>query len=212
MAAQVKPKLLVAALAAGLLVPALARGAEGQAPAPAAVTTFLLPHPDVTDQHAEQMARALEQALRKNPHLAVKDSATLLADYSGEVPTSLITHARRLFAEGSQAMLELDSAVAIRKLAQAVEALEQVLPFVQKNELADAMMALAVAQITAGERKASKQTFLKLLTWRDGITYDAEKYSPRFLEVFEEARREVRKRARGSIEDPLQPGRGAGVR
>ncbi|HEY3359009.1 MAG TPA: PEGA domain-containing protein [Polyangia bacterium] len=195
--------LLVVVLAAVVALPAPSRAAEGGGSV--AVTVFLLPHPGVTDQHAEQVMRALEGGLRKNQRLSVKDSNKLLADYAGEVPTDIIASARKLLGEGQQAMLELDTTVAIRKLTQAVEALETVLPFIQKNELADAMIGLAVAQLSAGERKAGKQTLLRLLTWREGMTYDTEKLPGRYLDVFEEAKREIRKRARGMLEIRSNP-------
>jgi hypothetical protein len=102
-------------------------------------------------------------------------------------------------------MLELDSPNAIKKLTQAVEALEQVLPFIQKNELAEAMMSLAVAHLAAGDRKPGKATLLRLLTWRESLSYDTEKYPPKFLEVFEEAKKEIKKRPRGSFEIRSDP-------
>jgi hypothetical protein len=198
--------MLVAGLVTATLVatPRMTRAAEGGTPA-AAVTLFLLPHPDVREQHAEQAFRALEAGLRRNVHVSLKDSAKLLADYAGEIPTDIIAGARRLLEEGRQAMLELDSPQALKKLSLAVDAFEQVLPHVSKNDLAEAMLALAVAHLTAGERKAGKQTMLRLLTWRDSLTYDTEKLPPKFLEVFEEAKREVRRRPRGSIEIRSEP-------
>jgi hypothetical protein len=189
--------VLVAAALAG---PTPARAADG-----VAVTVFVLPHPGVSDQQAEQVMRALEAGLRKNQRLSLKDSAKLLADYAGEVPNDVIASARKLLEEAQQAMLELDTAVAIKKYAQAVEGLETVLPFIQKNELADAMMGLAVAHLSAGERKAGKQVLLRLLTWREGITYDTEKLPGRYLDVFEEAKRELHKRPRGSLEIRSNP-------
>jgi hypothetical protein len=196
---------LVLALAWPAVLP-LPAVAQGPAPQPAvAVTTFLLPHAGVPDGQAEQLMLSLERGLKKNSRLAVKDSSKLLADYAGEVPSDIISSARGLLATGSQAMLDLDTTGAIKKLTQAVEALEQVLPFIQKNELAEAMMALAVAHLTAGDRKQGKAALLRLLTWRESLAYDTEKYPPKFLEVYEEAKREVKKRPRGMIEIRSEP-------
>lgn len=206
--------LLVAALAwpTVLPAPAVAQVPPGTPPpaAPAgpprvAVTTFLLPHAGVPDGQAEQLLRSLERGLKKNRRLSVKDSAKLLADYAGEVPTEQIAGARKLLAEGTQALLELDTPAAVKKLNQAVEALEQVLPFVSKHELAEAMMSLAVAHLAAGDRKPGKQALVRLLTWREGIPYDTQKYPPKYLEAFEEARKDLRKRPRGSIEVRSDP-------
>jgi hypothetical protein len=189
-----------------LPAPAAADAPAGPATTPAvAVTTFLLPHTGVPDGQAEQLMLSLERGLKKNGRLAVKDSSKLLADYAGEVPSELISTARKLLTEGTQAMLELDTPNAVKKLAQAVESLEQVLPFIQKNELAEAMMSLAVAHLAAGDRKPGKATLLRLLTWRESLAYDTEKYPPKYLEAFEEAKREIKKRPRGSIEVRSDP-------
>ena len=165
-----------------------------------AVTCLLLAHPGVTDGDAEQVMLALGRSLKKNPHLNVKDAAKLLADYAGEIPAEAIGAARAAAEEGMQAMLELEFPKAVKKLTQGIELLEQVLRFIKKNELADAMMALAVTHLASGDKKQAKQVFLRLLTWREGMSYDTEKYPPKYLEVFEEAKREVKKRPRGSIE------------
>jgi hypothetical protein len=198
---------LVVAIAWPAVLPAPA-AADAPAPPPpraVAVTTFLLPHAGVPDGQAEQLILSLERGLKKNGRLAVKDSSKLLADYAGEIPSELISTARKLLAEGTQAMLELDTPAAIKKLGQAAESLEQVLPFIQKNELAEAMMSLAVAHLAAGDRKAAKAALLRLLTWRASATYDTEKYPPKYLEVFEEAKKEIKKRPRGMIEIKSEP-------
>ncbi|MBI5478585.1 MAG: PEGA domain-containing protein [Deltaproteobacteria bacterium] len=196
---------LVLALAWPAVLPAPAV-ADAPTPPPAvAVTAFLLPHAGVPEGQAEQLMLSLERGLKKNSRLAVKDSSKLLADYAGEIPSELISTARKLLAEGTQAMLELDTPNAVKKLGQAVEALEQVLPFIQKNELAEAMMSLAVAHLAAGDRKQGKAALQRLLTWRETLAYDTEKYPPKYLEAFEEAKKEVKRRPRGSIEVRSEP-------
>jgi hypothetical protein len=62
------------------------------------------------------------------------------------------------------------------------------------------MLGLAVAHLANGDRKPAKQALLRLLTWRENMTYDTEKLPGRYLDVFEEAKREIRKRPRGMLE------------
>ena len=59
--------------------------------------------------------------------------------------------------------------------------LSKVLPYIKKQELADAMMSLAVAHFENGDKKATKQTLLRLLTWRLDYKYDVNKHPPALI-------------------------------
>jgi hypothetical protein len=174
--------------------------ATAKGPPPVRATTFLLPHPDIEDALAVPLMRELDEALKRNTRLEMKELDTRLAEFAQDAPQEQIDDARRLFKEGQDALNKLELPTAVKKLTEAVEALSKVLPHVKKQELADAMMALGVAEFESGDRKAARATFLKLYTWRPDYKFDPNKYPPQLLPPVEEARKEVDKARRGSCE------------
>ena len=83
----------------------------------------------------------------------------------------------------------MDLPGAIKKLTLAVDELSKVLPFIKKQELADAMCALGVAYFQQGDKKEAKNAFVRLLVWRSDHVYDAEKFPPAAISVFDEAKK-----------------------
>ena len=73
-------------------------------------------HPGVDDQALVPVMRALDDGLRRNPRLEMKDLDTRLADFAQEVPQEQIDQGRLLLQEGQKALTALDLAVAIKKL------------------------------------------------------------------------------------------------
>jgi tetratricopeptide (TPR) repeat protein len=169
------------------------------------VTTFLMAHPGVEDQSTIPVMHALDDGLKRNPRLEMKDLDTRLADFAQEIPQEQIDEGRLLLQEGQKALTALELPVAIKKLAQAVDVLSKVLPHIKKQELADAMMALGVAQLEQGDKRSAKTTFVRLLTWRNDYKLDLQRYSPQILSVFEDVRKEVDKAKRGSLEIRSEP-------
>ncbi len=83
---------LVLSLSSGSAVRA---HADEEAPPPAVpVTTFLLKHPGVDDPPLEPVMRALDEGLKKNKRLEMKDLDTRLAEFAQEVPQEQIDEAR----------------------------------------------------------------------------------------------------------------------
>jgi len=208
-----------AALAACLLL-AISSGASAQeepasaappvatvtnGPQPVRVTTFLLEHKGVDDQALVPVMRALDDGLKRNPRLEMKDLDTRLADFAQEVPQEQIDQGRLLLQEGQKALTALDLPAAIKKLGQSVEVLSKVLPYVKKQELADAMMALGAAHFENGDKREAKRTFERLLVWRTDYKVDLSKYPPALLAIVEETRKEVERFKRGSIEIRSEP-------
>jgi len=169
------------------------------------VTTFLLPHPGVPDQLLVPVMRAIDDGLKRNPRLEMKDLDTRLADFAQEVPSDQIEEARTQLKEGEKALFALELPKAVKTLTTAVESLSKVLPHIKKQELAQAQMSLAAAQWQLGDRKTARQTMAKLLTWRSDFKLDVNKYPPALLPPFDEAKREVEKQKRGSIEIRTEP-------
>jgi hypothetical protein len=175
------------------------------APPAVRVTTFLLSHPGVDDPATVPVMRALEDGLKRNPRLEMKDLDTRLADFAQEVPQEQIDEGRLLFNEGSKALTALELPAARKKLTQAIEVLGKVLPYIKKQELADAMMALAAAEFEDGDKKAAEKTLARLMTWRTDYKLDTKKYPPELIQPVEEARKLVEKAKRGSLEIRTTP-------
>jgi hypothetical protein len=193
-------RIIHACMISVALLPA-ARADKPDNPEPPKVkaSAFALAHPDVAAPAMVEVMRAVENGLRQNPRLEMKDLDTRLADFAQEAPQEQIDAARAAQKEGEQALLELRIADAVAKLEDAVAGLSQVLPYIKKQELADAMASLAVAQFEGGDRKAGRAEFIELLTWRPDFTYDPQKLPPRYEAAFEEAQREVEHARRGSL-------------
>ena len=174
-------------------------------PQPVRVTTFLLKHPGLDDQALVPVMRALDDGLKRNPRLEMKDLDTRLADFAQEVPQEQIDEGRLLLQEGQKALTALDLPTAIKKLTGAVDVLSKVLPYVKKQELADAMMALGASHFENGDKKEAKRAFERLLVWRSDYKVDLGKYPPTILAIVEDVRKEVEKQKRGSLEIRSDP-------
>jgi tetratricopeptide (TPR) repeat protein len=174
-------------------------------PQPVRVTTCLLKHPGLDEQALVPVMRALDDGLKRNPRLEMKDLDTRLADFAQEVPQEQIDQGRLLLQEGQKALTALELPTAIKKLSQAVEVLSKVLPYIKKAELADAMMALGASHFENGDKKEAKRTFERLIVWRSDYKVDMTKYPPAILAIVEDVRKEVEKQKRGSIEIRSQP-------
>src|SRR5262245_40148411 len=155
--------------------PTAAAPEEGK-PQAVRVTTFLLGHPGIEDQALVPIMKVIDDGLKRNPRLEMKDLDTRLAEFAQEVPQTQIDQGRADLADGQKAFASLDLPLAIKKLNSAVDALSKVLPYIKKQELADAMMALGAAQFEHGDKKAARASFMRLLTWRPDHKIDMNKY------------------------------------
>lgn len=181
------------------------RLARADGPEPVHVTAFLLDHPGVSEQVTTPVMLALADGLRRNPRLDMKDLGARLADFAQEIPQDQIDQGRQLLADGKKALLALDIATARKDLQSAVDTLSKVLPHIKKAELADAMMALAAAEYEDGDKKAAQKTMVRLLTWREDYHLNTTEYPPKLIPPLEEARREVARAKRGSLEIHTDP-------
>jgi hypothetical protein len=163
------------------------------------VAAFALDHPGVTEAAMVEVVRAAENGLRKNQRLELTDLDRRLADFAQEVPQQEIDSARAASDSGTQALLELRIPEAVAKLEEAVAGLSKVLPYIKKQELADAMATLAVAQYEGGDKKAGRAQFVELLTWRADYAFDPQKLPPKYMPAFEEAQQEIARAKRGTV-------------
>jgi hypothetical protein len=196
------PCLLVVALSTSL--PHRTARAEDEA-TKVRVTTFLLSHEGVEDALLVAGMRALDDALRRNPRLEMKDLDTRLADFAQEIPSEQVDEGRRALADGEKALSLRELTTALRQLRQAVDVLSRVLPFIKKQELAEAMLALGVTYCESGDKKACRAQFTRLLVWRSDHKYDPTKFPDKHLGLFEEVKKEVLAMRRGSLEIRSEP-------
>jgi tetratricopeptide (TPR) repeat protein len=200
------------AIAAAIIMGALftAQPVMAQAPPPmqeskARVAVFLVPAKGYRAQVVARVSRALIKQLRKNEKLDVEDSDKLLVEFSGEVPRRTIAKAHDALEQGIKQLKNSEIEEALVSLQGAIEIYEQVLAFVKKKTVAQAYMALAIAQAEARKTRLARASFVKLLTWRPHLRYDTSTFTPRHLPIFERARGLVKKLKRGSIELTSSP-------
>lgn len=159
----------------------------------------------VPEETSAALLRGVSEALRRNERLDMKDLDVRLSDFAQEVPLDQIDLARSTLQKGIEALgqLELDTAAGL--LQDAVDQLVVVLPYIKKQELADAMVALASAHAQQGRRRASNAVLIRLLTWRSDYEIDPQQYPPAMVAQVEEARRAVMKQARGEAKIESEP-------
>lgn len=186
-----------------LLQPAFADG--GEVPEQLHVTTFLMEHRGVSEKQTLTILHNLDDDLRRNARLDLVSLDTRLADFAQEIPQDEISQAAQAIKDGQEALTAIEPAKAAKLFEQAVLAYSKVLPYIKKQELADAMMMLAWAQFELGEASRSHATLLRLLTWRPDYQLNTTTFPPSLGPSVERARREVSRAARGAIEITSAP-------
>lgn len=187
------------------LAPATALHAEETQEPSVKATAIALPHPGVPEETMVAIMRSLEGGMKRNPRLDMRDLEARLADFAQEIPQSQIETARQALKKGEQALAEGSGATAARGLEEAVAELARVLPYIKKQELADAMAALAVARFESGDHTGGRREFVRLLTWRPDFSYDPVRLPPKYLGLFEEAQHEVERAKLGALRIVSEP-------
>ena len=164
---------------------------------------FVGTSPLPSDLHA-RLQRALERALEQNRNLGVRDKDLLFAEFAAEIPGDAVAEARALLKSGRDLLADGRAAEALLKLSGAEGALENVLAFVKKNELADAQFLRGAAELRVGDRRAARATFARLQVWRPDFVLDVERF-PGVLPLWEEAKRQVAKAGVGSVQIASEP-------
>jgi hypothetical protein len=168
------------------------------------VTIAPLPSPGVNETSQVAVQRELGEALKRNSHLDMKDLDVRLADFAQEVPTDQVDFARDSYQKGHDYLYKLELDKAIAQLADAVDQLVAVLPYIKKQELADAMMELAVAQHQKGKTGPMQQTLRRLLTWRSTYQPDGN-IPPQMNDALEAARQQVSQLPQAQIKIDSDP-------
>lgn len=174
----------------------------------ASVTAFYLRGKGTTEEDTARLSRKINKALRDNPNIRLHDSDKLLAKSAGDVPRSRIQKATAECEAGIRQLQAGEPNNAVKSLRSSAAELAELLPFIKKRLLARAQLALGVALAASGKAKQAKRAFVQLLTWRPTLAYDSATFDATYLPLFVQARRQVKKLSRGSIELATDP-RGA---
>ncbi|MBK8480119.1 MAG: PEGA domain-containing protein [Proteobacteria bacterium] len=169
------------------------------------VTVLLLPAAGISAKDTGRFSRALQAALQTNRRLEVRDADSLLAEFAGEVPQGAVAEAAEATARGLRLLTEGPPAAAASSLAEAVEALVPVLPFIKKQLLADAMLGLGVALAQDGRKRDARAALQRLFVWRPQHQYDVSRFPAEMIPVVEQARAAVERLGRGGLQIDSQP-------
>ena len=168
-------------------------------------TTLPLLEKNFSEPIAVALQREMSDVLKRNPRLDQKELDVRLAEFAQEMPFDQVELARTAYQNGREAFnkLELDSA--ILTLSDAVDQLIAVLPYIKKQELADAMMALAVAQQQRNKIPAMQSTLRRLVTWRPTYQVDSDQFPPAINDPLEAARSYQTQQPQGLVKVLSEP-------
>lgn len=170
------------------------------------VAVMVVPHGSASDggelapERRAELLRGMEQALRADRRLDVRDVDTALAERAGLVPHAALSEARGLVELG-EALLARDRArEALPRLTAAVVQLQGMLDHVRLRELARAQFLLGAAHAMAGDAREARRVFEALLIWRPGPMPDSAVASERVTRLWEATAASARKLPRGSVD------------
>lgn len=169
------------------------------------VTILPLLEKNFPESTAVALQRELSDGLRHNSRLDMKDLDVRLAEFAQEVPFEQVELARTTYQNGQESLRNLNLDQAAAQLADAVDQLVAVLPYIKKQELADAMLAVAVVQQQKGNLKAMQATLRRLLIWRTNYELDTSVFPQQIAEPLQQARTEVGQLPQGQIKVLCEP-------
>ena len=169
------------------------------------VTILPLLEKNFPEPTAVALQRELSEGLRHNSRLDMKDLDVRLAEFAQEVPFEQVELARTTYQNGQESLRNLNLDQAAAQLADAVDQLVAVLPYIKKQELADAMLALAVVHQQKGNLRAMQSMLKRLLTWRTNYELDTSVFPQKISEPLQEARAEVGQLPLGQIKVLCEP-------
>ena len=162
-------------------------------------TTLPLPEKNFPDPLAVALQREMSDALKRNARLDQKELDVRLAEFAQEMPIDQVEFARTAYQNGREAFNKLDLDKASVALSDAVDQLIAVFPYIQKQELADAMMALAVVQQQRGKNQLMQAALRRLLTWRPTYQVDNDQFPAVINDSVEAARNYVSQQPQGQV-------------
>lgn len=98
-----------------------------------------------------------------------------------------------------------DARAAARRADEVVALFEQNLPVVRRSQLIDAYMLAAVARCQTRATRECEERIRGIVAFREGLTYDEERYGTGAREVFDRARSRALSGARGTLVVETEP-------
>jgi hypothetical protein len=99
-----------------------------------------------------------------------------------------------------------DAREAARRAEIAIEAFEESLNVIKRDDLVDAYMLRAVAECQQRRRRECAEGFDYVVTFRESVQYDTDRYPPQFESFFERLRDQLLSEGtRGSIQVATEP-------
>ncbi|MBI2893637.1 MAG: PEGA domain-containing protein [Deltaproteobacteria bacterium] len=176
--------------------------ASGEEQHKVSVTAFFFVNGQTTAPAAVGVTAALRRGLLDNDELEFKDPTDAMSTTerrdAADAAVALLQEARRLVEQGSYAEAQ-------PHLTEALSRFEENLALIKKKDLTDALMLLGVVQCGTRRRNDCVDTFVRVLTFRDGLVFDPARYPAMAAPAFEQAQERLRRIARGSIEVRTEP-------
>jgi len=169
---------------------------------PVSLTAFFFVDGQTTAPAAVGVTAALRRSLLDDDRVDYRDPSDAMSTAesreAADAAVALLQEARGLVEQSSYAEAE-------PHLREALARFDENLGLIKRKDLTDALMLLAVVHCATRQREQCVDTFTKVLTFREGMPWDAERYPELARTAFEEAKQRVRRRGRGSVEFRTEP-------
>jgi hypothetical protein len=195
---------LLLAPAVGLAqdAPPQAAASDAAAAEPVTLTAFFFTQGETTAPTSVGITAALRRSLLDDARVDYRDPSDLMSTAerreAADAAVALLAEARGLVEQAQYAE-------AMPHLEEVIGRFDENLGLIKRKDLTDALMLLAVTRCAARRQEECVATFEKVLTFREAMPWDAERYPDLAAAAFEEARQRVRRRARGSVEFRTEP-------
>lgn len=166
------------------------------------VTAFFFVNGQTVAPAAVGVTAALRRGLLDNDDLEFKDPSDAMSTVevreAADAAVALLQEARALVERGAFAEAQ-------PHLTEALSRFEENLPLIKKKDLTDALMLLGSVQCGMRRRSECIDTFVRVLTFREGLAFDRARYPAVAAPAFAEAQQRLRRIARGSVEFRTEP-------
>ncbi|MCC7537751.1 MAG: PEGA domain-containing protein [Deltaproteobacteria bacterium] len=185
---------VVVAIVVCASVPAEVLAQRGQV----TTTAILFADGDATDDDVARVTRALRRSVAKVRRVRFADLADALE--VGEQAPDEVEAAREARDAVAEMLRSGDGDGAAARARELIEVFEANLVHVPRTELADVYMLAAVAECVARRVRACRDGFRRVVTFRESLQYDIDRYPVDYLTEFDAVRERVVAGARGLLE------------
>ena len=181
---------------------ALAAPAAAQdAPHEVQTTAVLIPEPGATAAHLSYVNIGIRRGIRAIEGVSFRDPVDALDEvYDEEVSFQ----AERLDAIADQ-LRTGDAVDAVRDADEVIEIFENNLARVRRTQLVDAYMLAAIGRCRAGRTGECRDRVRDIVAFREGLTYDLERYGEEYAELFDIQKARAMAGPRGALRISTEP-------